>query len=79
MTLPVTKQGTSKGHQEVNNKKENKEVKEMNYKIKENKVITINSYNEQTAGQAGRRSRAPEWSDYKKTQLNCYDRKMSML
>ena len=48
-------------------------VKEINYKNKENEVITINSFNEQTAGQAGRRSRAPEWSDYKKTQLNCYD------
>ena len=47
-------------------------VKEINYKNKEkgndyNKLI-----NEQTAGQAGRRSRAPEWPDYKKTQLNCY-------
>ena len=48
-------------------------VKEINYKNKENEVITINSFNEQTAGQAGRWSRAPKWSDYKKTQLNCYD------
>ena len=28
-------------------------VKEINYKNKENEVITINSFNEQTAGQAG--------------------------
>ena len=35
-------------------------VKEINYKNKEKEVITINSFNEQTAGQAGRRSRAPE-------------------
>ena len=26
VTLPVTRQGASKGHQEVNNKKENKEI-----------------------------------------------------
>ena len=48
-------------------------VKEINYKNREEKeVITINSFNEQTAGQAGRRSRAPKWPDFKKTQLNCY-------
>ena len=46
-------------------------VKEINYKNKEKEVITINSFNEQTAGQAGCRSRAPEWPDYKKTQLKC--------
>ena len=34
-------------------------VKEINYKNKEKEVITINSFNEQTASQAGRRSRAP--------------------
>ena len=47
-------------------------VKEINYKNKEKEVITINSFNEPTASLAGRRSRAPEWPDYKKTQLNCY-------
>ena len=47
-------------------------VKEINYKNKEKEVITINSFNEQTAGQAGRWSMAPEWPDYKKTQLNRY-------
>ena len=45
-------------------------VKEINYKNKEKEVITINSFNEQTTGQAG--PPPPEWSDYKKTQLNCY-------
>ena len=35
VTLPVTRQGTSKGHQEVNNKKENKEI---NKKDDNNKV-----------------------------------------
>ena len=35
VTLPVARQGTSKGHQEVNNKKENKE---MNKKDDNNKV-----------------------------------------
>ena len=47
-------------------------VKEINYKNRKKEVITINSFNEQTAGQAGRRSRAPEWPDYKKTQLKGY-------
>ena len=47
-------------------------VKGINYKNKEKEVITINSFNEPTASLAGRRSRAPEWPDYKKTQLNCY-------
>ena len=47
-------------------------VKEIDYKNKEKEVIIINSFNEQTASQAGRRSRAPEWPDHKKTQLNCY-------
>ena len=32
-------------------------VKEINYKNKEKEVITINSFNEQTAGQAGHWSR----------------------
>ena len=47
-------------------------VKEINYKNKEKEVITINSFNEPTDSLAGRRSRAPEWPDYKMTQLNCY-------
>ena len=41
-------------------------VKEIDKNI-DKEVITINSLNEQTAGQAGRQSRAPEWPDYKKT------------
>ena len=41
-------------------------VKEIDYENKENEVVTINSFGERTAGQAGCRSRAPEWSDYKK-------------
>ena len=35
-------------------------VKEINYKNKDKEVIAINSLNEQTAGQAGHQSRAPE-------------------
>ena len=34
-------------------------VKEINYKNKDKEVITINSLNEQTAGQAGHQSRGP--------------------
>ena len=46
-------------------------MKEIDYENKENEVVTINSFGERKAGQAGCRSRAPEWSDYIKTQLNC--------
>ena len=35
-------------------------------------VITINSLDEQTAGQAEAPEQGPKWPDYKKTKLNCY-------
>ena len=47
-------------------------VKEIDYKNIDKKVITINSLNEQTAGQAEAPEQGPKWPDYKKTQLNCY-------
>ena len=55
-------------------------MKEIDYENKENEVVTINSFGERTAGQAGWPGRVPEqgppppppeWSDYIKTQLNC--------
>ena len=48
-------------------------MKEIDYENKENEVVTINSFGERTAGQAGCQSRAPKWSDYIKTQLNCWE------
>ena len=47
-------------------------VKELDYKNIVKELITINSLNEQTAGQAEVPEQGPEWPDYKKTQLNCY-------
>ena len=47
-------------------------VKEIDYKNIEKEVISINSLNEQTAGQAEAPEQGPEWSDYKNTSLNCY-------
>ena len=48
-------------------------VKEINYKNKDKEVITINSLNEKTAGQAGCQSRDPPPNGLTiKRQLNCY-------
>ena len=47
-------------------------MKEINYKNKDKEVITINSLNEQTAGQAEVPEQGTERPDYKKAQLNCY-------
>ena len=47
-------------------------MKEIDYKNIDKEIITINSLNEQAAGQAEAPEQRPEWPDYKKTQLNCY-------